>query len=70
MTTTGQISVEESKERDRALPCNISISLRLPKWMRVNIVQRALAEKSSESAVIRRWIRNGAALEGHDTRMW
>jgi len=62
--------VEESLERDRLLPNNVGITLRMPKFMRVNVLQRALAEGSSESAVIRRWIRNGAALEGHDVRMW
>ena len=70
MSTTPRVSIEESKQRDRLLPNNVTLSIRLPKWMRVNIVQSALLEKSSESAVIRRWIRNGAALEGHDTAMW
>lgn len=71
MSTTGpQVSVAESLERDRILPNNVGITLRMPKFMRVNVLHQARTENSSESAVIRRWIRNGAAIEGHDVHMW
>lgn len=63
-------SKEKSASRDLAFGTHAGTNIRMSKGMKAGLVTRALIEKTGESALIRRLIRNGAALEGFDTTLW
>ena len=64
------MTAEKSALRDSTLPLKDGMQFRASRQMRTGIVSRALTEKLGESAIIRRWIRLGAAMEGHDITSW
>ena len=61
---------EISALRDSTLPLKDGMNFRASRQMRTGIVTRAMTEKLGESAIIRRWIRLGAAMEGVDITSW
>jgi len=61
---------EISALRDSTLPLKDGMNFRASRQMRTGIVSRAMTEKLGESAIIRRWIRLGAAMEGVDITSW
>ncbi|QNI56435.1 hypothetical protein SynBIOSE41_03970 [Synechococcus sp. BIOS-E4-1] len=69
-TTDLPITPESSDRKDIAFPHVATLTMRLSKGIRAGIVTRALTEKRSESAVVRRWLRLGAAMEGVDISTW
>ena len=64
------ITAEKSALRDAHLPLKDGMNFRASRQMKVGIVTRAMTEKLGESAIIRRWIRLGAAMEGIDIASW
>ena len=61
---------EISALRDSTLLLKDGMNFRASRQMRTGIVTRAMTEKLGESAIIRRWIRLGAAMEGVDITSW
>jgi hypothetical protein len=64
------ITAEASAERDKHLPITQSITFRATQLMAAGIRTRALVESRGDSAIVRRWIRAGAAAEGIDIGSW
>ena len=64
------ITAEKSALRDSTIPLKNGMQFRASQQMKAGIVTRALTEKLGDSAIIRRWIRLGAAMEGIDITSW
>ena len=46
------------------------LALRISKQMKVGITARSLTEKRDAAAIVRRWIRIGASMEGVPIDHW
>ena len=67
--TTPDVGVADLPEyNDVDLPLAKHMTARVPAPFYARIVVRALTSKSSEGAVIRRWLWRGALAEGIDLR--
>ena len=65
--TTSSSGVGDLPEyNDLALPLRRQLSVRISAPMYARLVTRALTSKSSEGAIIRRWLWRGALAEGID----
>ena len=65
--TTSDSGVGDLPEyNDIALPLCRQLSVRISAPMYARLVTRALTSKSSEGAIIRRWLWRGALAEGID----
>lgn len=65
-----EITAEQSDLRDHHLPMQEYLAVRISKQMKVGITARALTEKRDSAAVVRRWIRLGASMEGVPIEAW
>ena len=63
-------SAEQSDLRDHHLPMCEYLALRISKQMKVGITARSLTEKRDAAAIVRRWIRIGASMEGVPIDHW
>ena len=64
------VTRDSSRESDRSIIKAEMLNIRLGKLMKVGILQAGLHEGWEPSAVVRHWIRLGAAMEGVDSRFW
>lgn len=69
-TTDRGMTPEQSDQRDQAFPHTDTLTMRLTRGLRAGITTRSLTENRPESAIVRRWLRNGAAAEGIDIQLW